>query len=45
MKAYVGVDVFLISAVGGGQHHAPAILPREKSPWNPLDRRLGEPPE
>jgi hypothetical protein len=26
-----------------GQLHAPAALPREKSPWYPLDRRLGGP--
>jgi hypothetical protein len=23
------------------QFHAPAALPQEKSPWYPLDRRLG----
>jgi hypothetical protein len=26
-----------------GQLHAPAALPKEKSPWYPLDRRLGGP--
>jgi hypothetical protein len=26
-----------------GQLHAPATLPPEKSPWLPLDRRLGGP--
>jgi hypothetical protein len=26
-----------------GQLHAPAALPQEKSPWYPLDMRLGEP--
>jgi len=26
-----------------GQRHAPAALPQEKSPWYPLDRRLGGP--
>jgi hypothetical protein len=26
-----------------GQFHAPAALPPEKSPWYPLDRRLGGP--
>jgi hypothetical protein len=25
----------------GGQLHAPAALPQGKSPWYPLDRRLG----
>jgi hypothetical protein len=24
-----------------GQFHAPAALPQGKSPWYPLDRRLG----
>jgi hypothetical protein len=27
-----------------GQSHAPAALPQGKSPWYPLDRRLGGPP-
>jgi hypothetical protein len=26
-----------------GQHHAPAALPQGKSPYYPLDRRLGGP--
>jgi hypothetical protein len=26
-----------------GQLHAPAALPHGKSPWYPLDRRLGGP--
>jgi hypothetical protein len=26
-----------------GQFHAPAALLQEKSPWYPLDRRLGGP--
>jgi hypothetical protein len=26
-----------------GQLHAPAALPQGKSPWYPLDRRLGGP--
>jgi hypothetical protein len=26
-----------------GQLHAPAALPRGKSPWYPLDKRLGVP--
>jgi hypothetical protein len=26
-----------------GQLHAPAALPQEKSPWDPLGRRLGGP--
>jgi hypothetical protein len=26
-----------------GQFHAPAALPEVKSPWYPLDRRLGGP--
>jgi hypothetical protein len=26
-----------------GHLHAPAALPQGKSPWYPLDRRLGEP--
>jgi hypothetical protein len=26
-----------------GQPHASAALPQGKSPWCPLDRRLGEP--
>jgi hypothetical protein len=26
-----------------GQLHAPAALPQRKSPWYPLDRRLGGP--
>jgi len=26
-----------------GQIHAPAALPEGKSPWHPLDRRLGVP--
>jgi hypothetical protein len=48
MKVYGRVDVytciyiFLTSALAeGGQLHAPAALPRGKSPRYPLDRRLG----
>jgi hypothetical protein len=26
-----------------GQVHAPAALPREKVPWYPLHRKLGQP--
>jgi hypothetical protein len=26
-----------------GQLHVPAVLPQGKSPWYPLDRRLGGP--
>jgi hypothetical protein len=29
--------------MGSGQLHAPAALPPGKSPWYPLDRRLGGP--
>jgi hypothetical protein len=36
--------LFLTSTlVGGGQLHAPAALPRGKSPPYPLNRRLGGP--
>jgi hypothetical protein len=49
IKAYCGVDVqlhaFLTSALDGGEWSAsrPAALPPPpgKSPWYPLDRRLG----
>jgi len=36
MKAYGGVEV-------SGQLHAPTSLPQGKSPWYPLDGRLGGP--
>jgi hypothetical protein len=50
MKAYWGVEVPLHSIFDlgikmevSGQLHASASLPQEKSPWYPLDWRLGGP--
>jgi hypothetical protein len=52
MKAYWGVEVSSTHFLPrhkmevSGQLHAPAALPpppQGKSPWYPLDRRLGEP--
>jgi hypothetical protein len=39
------MHIFLTSALAGvsDQFHAPATLPREKSPRYPLDRKLGGP--
>jgi hypothetical protein len=48
MKAYwgnVGIAPRIVN-LGirlSGQLHAPAALPQEKSPWYPLDRRMGGP--
>jgi hypothetical protein len=50
MKAYGGVDaqihIFLASALAGGEWSASRFgrfTPGERTPWYPLDRRLGGP--
>jgi hypothetical protein len=47
MKAYEGVDVqiqiFLTSALAGGELHAPTALPAEKEPPVPIGKWAPEP--